>query len=66
MQLVKLAEAATRPTSLCVAWRPFGLSLHELPFRLDPIRVLAVHRPQADPGTLWLLDRVKRALDHGH
>jgi len=44
----------------------FGLSLHELPFRLDPIRVLAVHRPQADPGTLWLIDRVKRALDHGH
>jgi len=40
----------------------FGLALHDLPFRLDPIRVLAVHRPQADRGTLWLLDRVKLAL----
>jgi DNA-binding transcriptional LysR family regulator len=40
----------------------FGLALHELPFRLDPIRVLAVRRPQADAGTLWLLGLIKQAL----
>lgn len=45
--------------------RAFGLALHELPFRLDPIRVLAVRRRQADPGTLWLVDQVKRALAKG-
>ncbi|MDH5676582.1 MAG: LysR family transcriptional regulator [Myxococcales bacterium] len=40
----------------------FGLALHELPFRLAPIRVLAIRRKQADPGTLWLLERIKHAV----
>jgi DNA-binding transcriptional LysR family regulator len=32
----------------------FGLSVHELPFKLEPIRIVAVHRAHTDAGTLWL------------
>jgi DNA-binding transcriptional LysR family regulator len=38
----------------------FGLRLHALPFVLEPLRVLAVRRPHADPGVEWLFDVVKR------
>ena len=51
------------PTRL--AWaqaKAFRLELHELPIRLAPIRMLAVRRPRADPGTLWLLDQVKESI----
>jgi len=55
---------AVAPRRLARAYAAaFGLALHELPFRRDPIRLLAVRRPHADPGALWLLDRVKQAID---
>jgi DNA-binding transcriptional LysR family regulator len=41
----------------------YGLSLHEVPFRLDPIRMLAVRRQPLDLGTRWLLEQVKLALE---
>lgn len=37
----------------------FDLQVHELPFKLEPIRVLAVHREHADPGVAWLLHAIK-------
>lgn len=39
----------------------FGLAVHELPFALDPIRVVAARRPQSDRGVLWLLDLLRRS-----
>ncbi len=39
----------------------FSLAIHELPFALDPIRVLAARRPHGDRGVLWLLEQLKRA-----
>ena len=46
----------------------FGLALHELPFRPNPIHILAVRRPHDDPATRWLLDQVKDSVAHpeGH
>ena len=38
--------------------RSFGLSLHALPFALEPIRVLAVRRQHADAGVAWLTDTI--------
>ena len=35
--------------------RAFGLRSHALPFALEPIRVLAVRKPQPDPGVQWLV-----------
>lgn len=37
----------------------FDLGVHGLPFKREPIHVLAVHRPQADPGVAWLLGMIK-------
>ena len=37
----------------------FGLTLHELPFALEPIRVLAVRKPHPDPGAEWLVGLLK-------
>ena len=39
--------------------RAFDLALHDLPFRVAPIRVLALCRRGSDPGTRWLLEQVR-------
>ena len=36
----------------------FGVSLHALPFALDPLRVVIVRRADADRGVQWLLQRL--------
>jgi DNA-binding transcriptional LysR family regulator len=43
----------------------FGLSVHELPFALAPIRVLAVRRSRPDRGVAWLLDAIKDVGESG-
>lgn len=39
----------------------FGLELHELPFALPPMRIVAVARAAAHPGVDWLADQVRAA-----
>jgi DNA-binding transcriptional LysR family regulator len=51
---------ATAPSRLARRHaKDFDLQVHELPFKLEPIRVLAVHRSQADSGVAWLLSVIK-------
>jgi DNA-binding transcriptional LysR family regulator len=38
----------------------FGLAVHALPFKLEPIRMVAMQRAQADAGVAWLLETIKR------
>jgi DNA-binding transcriptional LysR family regulator len=37
----------------------FGIRAHDLPFAVEPIRVLAVRKPHPDPGTEWLVSLIK-------
>lgn len=51
---------ATAPSRLSRYYaRRFGLSVHALPFALEPIRVLAVRRKHADAAVSWLLETLK-------
>jgi DNA-binding transcriptional LysR family regulator len=38
----------------------FDLRVHELPFALEPIRVLALRKPHPDPGAEWLVGVLKQ------
>jgi len=38
----------------------FGIRAHDLPFALEPFRVLAVRKPHPDPGAEWLVALLKR------
>jgi DNA-binding transcriptional LysR family regulator len=40
--------------------RAFGLRVHDLPFTLEPLRVLAVRKTHPDPGTAWLVTLLKQ------
>jgi DNA-binding transcriptional LysR family regulator len=40
----------------------FGLALHDLPFRMRPIEIVAVSRPRDDPGVAWLAGQVSEVL----
>lgn len=40
----------------------FGFKLHPLPFELEPVRMLAVRKPQPDLGVDWLLSRIKACI----
>ncbi len=52
------------PRSLAHAHGPaLGLRLHDLAVRLRPIRALAVCRAHPDPGTEWLIERVRAVSD---
>jgi DNA-binding transcriptional LysR family regulator len=42
--------------------RAFGLRVHSAPFKLEPIRVVAVRRPQPDAGVEFVLDQLKRVV----
>ncbi len=37
----------------------FGVTVHALPFDLDPLRVVAVSRTDADRGVQWLIERLQ-------
>lgn len=45
--------------------RQLGLRIHPLPFRLEPIAIFAAHREQADAGTMFLLEQIRRAAGPG-
>jgi DNA-binding transcriptional LysR family regulator len=42
--------------------RAFGLRVHSAPFKLEPIRVVAVRRPQPDAGVDFVLEQLKRVI----
>ena len=51
---------AIAPGRLARRYAPaFGLRVHELPFALEPLRVLAVKRPHEDAGVAWLVGVMK-------
>jgi len=54
---------AIAPETLARAYADrFGLELHDLPFRLPRIRLVAAARPGPDPGVDWLLGLLGRPL----
>ncbi|HMI91919.1 MAG TPA: hypothetical protein VK509_11175, partial [Polyangiales bacterium] len=51
---------AIAPTRLAQHYASaFGIRVHELPFALEPFRVLVVRRPHPDPGAEWLVALLK-------
>ena len=51
---------AIAPERLTHRYGPaFNLTAHELPFPLEPIRVLALRKPHPDPGAEWLVGVIK-------
>jgi DNA-binding transcriptional LysR family regulator len=54
---------AVAPMRVAVALaRRFGLSIHDLPRPLPPIRLFAVSRPGRDPPVDWLVELVRRCM----
>jgi DNA-binding transcriptional LysR family regulator len=54
---------AVAPTRLAQYYASaLGIRIHELPFALEPFRVLAVRRPHPDPGAEWLVGLLKSML----
>jgi DNA-binding transcriptional LysR family regulator len=52
---------AVAPTRLAQRYAgAFGIRTHDLPFALEPFRVLVARKPHPDPGAEWLVSLLKR------